>query len=90
MQYQRLLTGWQYTVGRKHALLDQATAQKSSQAEAVQYLMCISSYRLPLLRVVCYTLCLIDGFITAAYINVAVVVRVISDEQLVVLQLQLF
>ena len=49
-----------------------------------------TTYRLPFLRIFCNAIRLIDGLVAAADVNVAVVVRVVADEQLIVLQLQLF
>lgn len=50
----------------------------------------LKAYRLPVSRVISNAVSLIDGLIAAADVNVAVVVRVIPDEELVVLQLELF
>ena len=47
-----------------------------------------STHWLPLLRVFCNAVSLIDGFVAAADVNVAVVVRMIPDEQLVVFKLE--
>lgn len=49
-----------------------------------------TTYRLPFLRIFCNAIRLIDGLVAAADVNVAVIVRVVANEQLIVLQLQLF
>lgn len=48
------------------------------------------TYCFPLCRVLCNAFSLIDGLIAAADVNVAVVVRVILDQELIILELELF
>ena len=46
-------------------------------------------YRLPLLCISCYAVCLIDGTVAAAYLKVVVMMAVVPDERAVVNEFEL-